>query len=353
MKKSLRITIPSLLRIKENALHKVGKYLNLEKMDRVAVLWGEGIEELFGEKLSISFSSSDIDVLYKKMINTIEIRDCFENSIEMDGKINGIVAIGGGKVLDHAKYIAHIKKIPLMVVPTIISNDGICSSMSSLTVDGKRKTHRTTVPHAVVVDLNVIKAAPKSFLYSGIGDLICKGSSIYDWKLAYHRNKEYVDDFAVMTTQNAFDAFTHFHEKDLNNVEFIKIIVSSLIIVGVAMEVAGSSRPASGSEHLISHALDHISQRPQGHGIQVGVSAIVTSYLQNHCHQLVKDVLEESGFIDFVAENPLDRAEFINAIKEAPLIKDNFCTILSESGNIDRAIDFITNDSLMQRLIKG
>ncbi len=353
MKKSLRITIPSLLRIKKDALHKVGKYLKSEGMDRIALFWGEGIENLFGEKISISLSSSDIDVELTREVMSINIRDCFENSLSLPHSVNGIVAIGGGKVLDHAKYIAHLKKIPLMVVPTIISNDGICSSMSSLVVDGKRKTQPTTVPHAVVVDLSVVQKAPRSFLYSGIGDLVCKGSSIYDWKLAYHRNKEYVDDFAVMTAQNAFDAFINFYDKDLDNPDFVKVIVSSLIMIGVAMEVAGSSRPASGSEHLISHALDSISKRPKGHGIQVGVASLVTSYLQGNDFERVKDVLEKTGFIDYVAKDPFDREEFIRAIELAPTVKENFCTILSESGNIKKAITFIENDSLMNKLIRS
>lgn len=348
----LRITIPKLLRIKPNIISKLGKYLRSEEMTSIALLWGEGMQGRLGDVVDASFREHAIDVGWSDEISSIDIRECFENSLKLPKNTKGIVAIGGGKVMDHAKYIAHSLKIPLMVVPTIISNDGICSSLSSLLVEGKRKTVKTTIPHAVVVDLDLISTAPVQFLFSGIGDLVCKGSAISDWKLAYHQKNEYVDDFAVMMAQNAFDAFIHFHPKDLSNKHFLRVIVSSLIMIGVAMEVAGTSRPASGSEHLISHALDQICERPQGHGIQVGLASLITTYLQGEGQEQILKVLEETGFMNYLIHHPLSRDDFKKALKLAPSIKQDFHSILSEPSNVDRALEYIENSVIFEKILK-
>lgn len=353
MAHGLRITIPKLLRIKPGIISKLGKYLANEKFESIALLWGEGMEGLLGNSVLKSLSEHSINVIWKDEISSIDIRQCFDNALKLPSSVKAIVSIGGGKVMDHGKYIAHSLKIPLIVVPTIISNDGICSSLSSLMVDGKRKTVKTTIPHGVIVDLDVVASAPKSFIFSGVGDLVCKGSAISDWKLAYHQTGEYVDDFAVMMAQNAFEAFMNFHPKNLDNYSFLRTIVSSLIMIGVAMEVAGKSRPASGSEHLISHALDQISKKPHGHGIQVGVASLITTYLQSEeSQQAVLKVLEETGFLDFVEQNPLKQQELIEAIELAPTIKKDFVSILSSEDNRRRAIKYIQSNELMQRLTR-
>lgn len=351
MAHGLRITIPKLLRIKAGIIPKLGKYLASENMSSIVLLWGEGMEKILGDVVNSSLAHYQIRVLYSTEVTSIDIRHCFENCLKVPSDTKGIVAIGGGKALDHAKYLAHNLKIPLMSVPTIISNDGICSSLSSLIVEGKRRTVKTTIPHAVVVDLDLVSSAPKHFIYSGIGDLVCKGSAIADWKLAYHQRGEYVDDFAVMMAQNAFDAFLHFFPKKLDDPNFLKVIVSSLILIGVAMEIAGSSRPASGSEHLISHALDQISKKPHGHGIQVAVASIITSHLQGEGMDKIVSVLQETGFLDYVRANPLQRQELIDAIRLAPSIKSNFYTILSEEQQLAKALAFIGTEPLFKEIL--
>ena len=101
------------------------------------------------------------------------------------------------------------------------------------------------------------------------------------------------------------------------------------------MEVAGSSRPASGSEHLISHAYDSIAARPSLHGLQVGVATIATTWLQNNpAHHTVIQVLDETGFSAFLAEHPLDRAAFTEAVRLATTIKPGYHTVLSEPGAV-------------------
>jgi glycerol-1-phosphate dehydrogenase [NAD(P)+] len=95
------------------------------------------------------------------------------------------------------------------------------------------------------------------------------------------------------------------------------------------MSICGSSRPASGSEHLISHALDSISQRPRLHGLQVGVAAYLVSLLQGQNSSRIADLFKTTGFWKAIADDPFHRAEWLDAARVAPSIKPNFYTVLS------------------------
>ena len=98
---------------------------------------------------------------------------------------------------------------------------------------------------------------------------------------------------------------------------------------GIAMEICGSSRPASGSEHLISHALDASSARPRLHGLQVGVATYVASRLQGRQSATIADLFAKTGFWDAVRNDPFSKKEWLEAVRLAPTIKENYFTVLS------------------------
>lgn len=348
----MEINVPSLVRVKPKALNKVGKYLRQEKLDSIALFYGEGIKELFSDKITISFESSEIKIINEEIVKTSNINEIFENSLKLPSGIKAIVAIGGGKAIDYSKYIAFINKLPLIAIPTVISNDAFCSSVASLYVNNKRKTVKTILPHGVIIDTELIKNSPEKFLYSGMGDLFCKITSMFDWKLSFKKTGEYVNDFAAVMTNNAVDAFLYYENKSIECIDFIRILSSSLMLTGIAMEIAGSSRPASGSEHLISHAYDKVAKNPSLHGLQVGVASYAVSYLQQETHETIKTVIKDSGFFDFMCKNKLNKVDFIEAIKFAPGIKEDFYTILSENNNIERLIKFVEEDEIINQMLE-
>ena len=348
----MEILIPSLLRIKPNALFKLGKYLRVCGYHEVVVIYGEGTKEIFHQALEISFASSEIKVIYEDTAKTNDLDDAFASAKQFPPKTKALVAIGGGKAIDYCKYIAHITQLPIISVPTIVSNDGFCSPFSSMLVNGARKTIKTKIPDGVIVDTQILLDAPEIFLYSGIGDLFCKMTALFDWKLSYKKTGEYVNDFAAVICKNAVETFLYYTDKDFANTEYLSIIVSSLLMNGIAMEIAGSSRPASGSEHLVSHAYDQCAKTPSLHGLQTGVASYPISYLQEETFEVVKRIILESGFADFMEKNPLDKSDFIKAVQHAPEIKEDYYTILSEKHSIDKIIDFIQTDELMQRMLK-
>src|SRR5215471_13082134 len=106
---------------------------------------------------------------------------------------------------------------------------------------------------------------------------------------------------------------------------------------GIAMEIAGSSRPASGSEHLISHALDALSAKPRLHGLQVGVASFLVSLLQQNNTDVIAELFDVTGFWDAIAADPFRRSEWREAIYRAPTMKDGFFTVLSIPKHLTEA----------------
>ena len=117
---------------------------------------------------------------------------------------------------------------------------------------------------------------------------------------------------------------------------------------GIAMEVCGTSRPASGSEHLISHALDSLSAHPRLHGLQVGVATYLMSRLQQQGTEMIASLFERTRFWDAFKAQPLSRAEWTEALRRTPSIKQDFYTILSEPGKVDEAIKLLSEDPLLK-----
>jgi len=348
----MNIVIPSLLRIKPNALNKIGKYLRVTDWSEVAVLWGEGLRERFGGTVQISLDATDTRLLFEADATTHDIEELFRLSLRLPPQLKALVAIGGGRAIDCAKYLAHLIQKPLVVVPTAISNDGFCSPFSSLLVEGKRRTLRTVLPDGIVLDTSILRNCPAALLYSGIGDLFCKYTAIFDWKLAYTKRREPVNDFAAEMALNAANTFLYFAPKSFDDLDYLRVLSSSLMLSGIAMEIAGGSRPASGGEHLISHAYDSTAERPSMHGIQVGVASYLLSRLQVTTAEPVERAATSSGFLEFVATQPLDRAAFRDAIKLAPSIKQDYYTILSEPNAIESALGLCESDPWMKRVLK-
>lgn len=208
-----------------------------------------------------------------------------------------IIGVGGGKVLDVAKYAGFVGKIPYICVPTTLSNDSLSSPVSVLGTEGDaRKTLKCAIPAAIVVDVNVVMGAPLTQLQSGIGDTISKYTALYDWKLDAAHRGERVDDFSYLISDMALSSLCYNEEKSLKSKEFIKILTQSLVLGGLAMEIAGNSRPCSGSEHLFCHSLEENHKEIKiSHGMAVALGSLVSCRLQGRDDSLLQAVLHAYG----------------------------------------------------------
>jgi len=339
------VRIPSLLRIKPNALYKLGKYLRKNGFHRVALMYGAGMADLVGRSVAISLDSSEIEVVAEHTVHGNDVNDVVTMAFALPRSVSAIVAIGGGVAIDVGKYAGFLTSTPVIAMPTAISNDGFCSPGASLSIGGRRISCPSTIPFGVVIDTNVINDSPRRFTFSGIGDLLSTYSAIADWKLAYHETGELINDFSVMISLQSVENLVNHPGKALDDLPFLQLVCGALVMSGVAMEVAGSSRPASGSEHLISHAYEQLAPTPSLHGLQVGVATLATTWLQgNPAHATVLRVFEETGLTAHLTENRLDRAAFVKAVQAAPAVKPNYHTVLSRPGAQDRLQEYLSTD---------
>lgn len=346
------IQIPSLLRIKANTAYKLGKYLRRNGFHRIALFYGEGMADVLGQTVDISLDSSEIKILRTETVTGNDIESVIASSFALPRTTDAIVAVGGGMAVDYAKYAGFLVKKPVIAVPTALSNDGFCSPGASLKVAGKRVSCPANLPFGVVIDTSIVAQSPARFTYSGIGDLLSKYSAVFDWKLAYWETGEQVNDFAVLIALQSVENFVNYPNTSILDLDFIKLMAGALVMSGVAMEVSGSSRPASGSEHLISHAYEKVAHRPSMHGLQVGLASIGTMWLQEHPRLAeVLTVLADTGFLNFVMENPLERAAFIEAIRLAPTMKDQYFTILTPKGNVEKLVEYVSDGPIWDGLL--
>jgi glycerol-1-phosphate dehydrogenase [NAD(P)+] len=336
-----RIAIPTLVRIKPAALARLGVYLRRFGHHQVAVFQSAGLVPALTATACDSLAAANIEAAASIEIDANDFPRAIDLFTHLPKGLAAIVGLGGGKALDVAKYVAFLAKLPYYAVPTSLSNDGFASPQSSLTIDGKRRSLAAAMPFGVVVDTSVCAAAPRQLTLSGVGDLAAKFTAIHDWKLAFHQTGEPVDDFAALLSDGAVHAFL---ARPVLDEEGMRLLATSLLFNGIAMEVCGSSRPASGSEHLISHALDELSERPRLHGLQVGVATYVVSLLQKNHSDVIARLFDQTGFWKAIADDPFSAAEWTEAVRRAPTLKPDFYTVLSTPDAQTNAVATMRND---------
>lgn len=344
------IAIPTILKIGSGTLGNVGKYLQSSGFKKAVVFFGNGLVEMFGKTVMDSLSEADIEVLSYCELDTTDIKDIIDLAFTIDAKTQVILGIGGGKVIDAGKYAAYLRKLPFISMPTSASSDGFSSASASLLVNGKRTSVPARMAYGIVVDTDVLKSAPTKFLYSGIGDMVSKITALYDWIFEAEHGVSEVNDFAVMIAKKAVNSFVRTPFESIQDNLFLKELVDSLAMSGIANEIAGGSAPTSGSEHLISHALDKLLEGPQLHGVQVGIATYVMAVVQDHRYVRVNKIFEDTGFWDFVSTLGLNRADYEAAIDMAPQIKPNRYTYLHEAKYREKAKQVLREDPVMKRV---
>ncbi len=345
------IAIPALLKIGPGALGELGTYLKDLRLEKVVILFGNGLIEMFGMDVMKSLAEMGIDVLEYQELDTVRLEDLTSLAFSMPAKTQAVIGIGGGKVIDAAKYCGFLRNLAFISIPTSASSDGFSSASASLLVEGRRKSVPARLAYGIVVDTQIIKSAPKKFLYSGIGDMVSKITALYDWKFEEEHGYGKVNDFATMIAKKAVNSFVRTPFESIEEDLFIKELLDSLAMSGIANEIAGSSAPTSGSEHLISHALDKMLEQPQLHGIQVGIATYLMSVVQDHRYKRVNTIFTQTGFWDFVKTLEMRRVDFEQAIDLAPSIKPFRHTYLHEQEYRDRAKEVLATDEKLKEIL--
>lgn len=351
MQKNDSISIPVILKVGKGALQGLGACLSEEGLTDVVIWFGNGLIDLFGMGVMESLKDAGINVLEYQELDTVAIDDIISLAFSMSNKTKAVVSIGGGKVIDAGKYAAFLRGLPFISIPTSSSSDGFSSASASLLVDGRRASVPAKLAYGIIVDTEVIRTAPVKFIYSGIGDMVSKITSLYDWSFEASHGVGTLNDFAVMIAKKAVNSFVRTPYESIQDEIFLKELLDSLSMSGIANEIAGSSAPTSGSEHLISHALDKLLETPQLHGIQVGIATYIMAKVQDHRHVRVNTVLTDTGFWNYVETLQMKRSDFIQAIDMAPSIKPHRHTYLHEERYREAAKRLVLEDPILSKVL--
>jgi glycerol-1-phosphate dehydrogenase [NAD(P)+] len=341
-----QISIPTLVRVKPGALDRLGAYLARGGHRKAAVLVSKGLAPPLPDRTAESLNRAGVEPAAWVEVADNDLESAARLFADLPKGVTAVVGVGGGKALDVAKYVGFLGRLPYYAVPTSLSNDGFCSPQSSLTVRGRRRSLPAALPFGVVADTAVCRDAPRVLTVSGVGDLVAKFTAVRDWKLAFHAVGEPVDDFAALMSDGTIYSFLGHPVLDL---EGVRLLATALLLNGIAMEVCGSSRPASGSEHLISHALDATSARPRLHGLQVGVATYLMSLLQGENTDRIVALFDATRFWDAIAADPFSRAEWRAAVGLAPSIKDGYHTVLSAGDALPAVGRLLDTDPRLAR----
>ncbi|MDQ3492871.1 MAG: iron-containing alcohol dehydrogenase [Chloroflexota bacterium] len=245
----------------------------------------------------------------------------------------GVVAgVGGGRLVDVAKMAAAERNVDFVSVPTQASSDGICSPVAVIhSADGRPRSLGARIPIGVVVDMDELRSAPVKTWRSGLGDLVSNLSAVRDWRMAHEVHGEPIDDFACLTAEAAAGSVIR-NDADLTDRGFQERLIRGLILSGIAMEMSGSSRPASGSEHLISHALDSILDIPRHHGLQVALATVAAFVLRDEpCDDLVK-FFRATGLPVLPQDLDISTDDFIEAVRHGRRTRPGRWTVLDVVG---------------------
>ena len=344
------IAIPTILKVGKGTLNNIGTYLKGSGFEQAVIYFGNNLIEMFGYDVMDSLKKEGVNVLEYREMDSTNIEDITQMAFHIDAKAQVIVGIGGGKVIDAAKYAAYLRKLPFISIPTSSSSDGFSSASASLLVDGRRTSVPAHMAYAIIVDTDVLKSAPVKFLYSGIGDMVAKISALYDWVYEEQCGYAKVNDFAMMIAKKAVNSFVRTPFESIQDDLFLKELVDSLAMSGIANEIAGGSAPTSGSEHLISHALDKMLETPQLHWIQVGIATYLMCKVQNHRYERVNTVFTQTGFWEHVSTLGLNREDYERAIDLAPSIKPNRHTYLHEEKYRAQAKQLLREDEMLRKV---
>ncbi len=337
-----QIDLPKRVVIGNNVLGDIANHIaELGLGKRITIVTGSGVTKSYGEYVRGVLIDRGFDVWIVSIDRATMDEVERVVSIVKEVKSDVVIGVGGGKAIDVAKYSSFLSLTSFVSVPTTPSHDGIASPFASIKDIARPISMRAVTPSLVVADIEIISRAPRRHIISGCADLLGKFSAVLDWRLAHRLKNEYYGEYAaslaLLSAQHIVRYSEWFALKNIPK-EAVRVLVEALISSGIAMAIAGSTRPASGSEHLIAHAIDVVANYPALHGEEVGIGSIVALYLHGRNWKKIRNVLKTIGAPTTAKEINISREQLLKALTIAHRIRQERYTILGENGmTIDAA----------------
>ena len=332
--KSKAMELPRNVVVGHDAIHQVGEVCASLKLGRKALLVADTTTMKIAGNTAVK-SLADRKIRATEFLipdaTWEEVKEA-EASIRK-GELDFALGVGGGRSIDVAKCASFNAGVPFVSVPTAASHDGVVSSRASITKKGEKVSLAAHTPIAVIMDTGIIAESPFRLLAAGCGDIISNLTAVKDWALARNLRNEYYSSYAASLSELAARLVI----ENASNIkprleESAWFVCKALVSSGVAMSIAGSSRPASGSEHKFSHALDRVAKKPGLHGEQCGVGTIMMMYLHGGTWQEVRDALLAIGAPTTARALGVTDEEGVKALVHAHEIYKERYTILGDEG---------------------
>ncbi len=226
-----------------------------------------------------------------------------------------------------------------MTAPTQLSHDGICSPVAVVPDStGRAESLGAVAPRLVFISMATLASAPPASVAAGIGDLLANPLALRDWVLAVDRGLEEADERAWGLSVESFETIEPYLDEDPSvssaHPGFQRRLADALILSGMSMIVAGTSRPASGGEHEISHGIDELFGGRAMHGAQVAFGCLVSVHLYEEDTDAFRVRLSKLGLPQHPRDLGLDRADMVRLLLHAPQTRPGRFTIL-EASDID------------------
>ncbi len=305
-KKSHKINLPEII-VDKNALSKVPQLLKKFGGKKPFILADANTFEVAGRKLVEILESSKIS--YSKYVFSKKEIEPDEEAVgsavmHYDNSCDLVIAVGSGVINDIGKILSATSNKPYFIVGTAPSMDGYASATSSVSMDGVKTSLSSKCADVIIGDIEVLKTAPDRMLQAGIGDMLAKYISIAEWRIANEITGEYYCEAVASLIRDAVKRCVDNANGLLaRNEEAIKAVFEGLIIGGVAMALAGCSRPASGIEHYFSHVWDmrglEFGTKVQLHGLQCAVGTYISAKLYE---KVLKTTPNKEKALNYVKE---------------------------------------------------
>jgi glycerol dehydrogenase-like iron-containing ADH family enzyme len=227
--------------------------------------------------------------------------DELNKDIDKLPKCNCIIGLGGGQALDVAKFFVWHKRLPLFQVPTAMSVNAAFGHRTAVRFESKVRYIGWAVPEAVYVDFDIIQGAPKMLNRSGVGDIFCYHTALFDWKLCHERGKTEAkwpyDPHLVAQSQKVLDSVLDKLD-DIRDVteEGVRTLMNANRWGGAAFHNAGwNPRHIEGCDHFLFYSLEYLTHKPFIHGLPVCLGVYVGSLLQNNRAEEMLSAIQRVG----------------------------------------------------------
>ncbi len=319
---------PITMEVRRGAIAQLGTLLadsRVATSGRVAVAVGAGLGDRITEVIAPSLGDAEV---FRVPDGSVDAAITLGADLRK-GAYEALVGIGGGKTIDATKYAASLAGIPMVAVATNLAHDGICSPTASLTHESGKGSFGVPMPVAIMVDLDFVHDAPQALVRSGVGDVISNLSAIEDWQLGNAERGEPIDGLACSMARTAAEAVMG-RGDSVESDAFLTVLAEALILSGMSMVIAGSSRPASGGDHEILHAVDQLFPGTSNHGELAGIGAAFCFHLRDDEARLgqIVDCLRRHELPVTHLDVGLTTEQFAQAIALAPSTRPGRYTIL-------------------------